>query len=458
MSADKQLNNLIEFRQAAYQHMNQAHDALFELSDALMVTPSVPSLAHLALSPLFRRKWPSVYEALQDGKPDREELLRLYATHVQSSEYPTLSQPRVLLAGDHTAWPRPSARTLAQRTYQHQPTQIPGIGNRPVTAGHGYSTLAWVPQDRGSWALPLLHERIAAQENALDKACSQLSRSVGCLPDGLEAVAMYDSQYGCAPFVQATATVKCDKLLRLRPNLRLFEAPPPYKGRGPRPKHGAPFKLKDPSTWGVTDEVLWTDDRAMGWVLVQMWSKLHFRASPAQAMTLIRISRPGARGSRRDPKAQWLAWVGFDGKDPPPLQEWWKLYGRRFALDHWYRFAKQRLHWTKPQLSTAQQCEVWSDLMPMVMWELWLAKGVVVDCPLPWHKPQPLDKQTPGRVCEGMSTLITKIGTPARCPKPRGKSSGWPTGKARRCRERHPVLKKGKKAANTTRASPKNAA
>jgi hypothetical protein len=200
------------------------------------------------------------------------------------------------------------------------------------------------------------------------------------------------------------------------------------------------------------------DDPQQGWVFVQVWHSLHFRASPRELMSVIRISRPGARGTRRDPKAQWLAWVGYEGRKPPPVEEWWKLYGRRFALEHWYRFAKQRLHWTTPQLSTPQQCEVWSELMPLVMWQLWVARGVVADHPLPWQKAQPSGKLTPGRVCAGMGAIIARIGTPAGVPKPRGKSPGWPLGKARQPKERCPVLKKGKKAPQKARASPKKAA
>ena len=30
----------------------------------------------------------------------------------------------------------------------------------------------------------------------------------------------------------------------------------------------------------------------------------------------------------------------------PTLSQLWRLYLRRFAIDHWNRFAKQRLHWT----------------------------------------------------------------------------------------------------------------
>jgi hypothetical protein len=63
----------------------------------------------------------------------------------------------------------------------------------------------------------------------------------------------------------------------------------------------------------------------------------------------------------------------------------WRLYFRRFAIDHWYRFAKQRLHWTLPNLSTPEQCERWSDLLPLMTWQLWLARDFVTDNPLPWQ-------------------------------------------------------------------------
>jgi hypothetical protein len=39
--------------------------------------------------------------------------------------------------------------------------------------------------------------------------------------------------------------------------------------------------------------------------------------------------------------------------------------------------AKQSLHWTVPKLSTPEQCQRWSDLMPLVTWQLWLAKDLV---------------------------------------------------------------------------------
>ena len=69
------------------------------------------------------------------------------------------------------------------------------------------------------------------------------------------------------------------------------------------------------------------------------------------------------------------------------LKDIWSQYARRFGVDHWYRFAKQRLHWTLPNLCTAKQCERWSDLMPLMTWQLWFARDLVEDHHLPGATP-----------------------------------------------------------------------
>ena len=80
--------------------------------------------------------------------------------------------------------------------------------------------------------------------------------------------------------------------------------------------------------------------------------------------------------------------------------------------------------------------------MSMMTWELWLAREVIVDCPLPWQKPQ--IKLTPGRVAQGFGAVIALIGTPTSAPQPRGKSPGWKKGQLRNKRKRYPIVKKGK--------------
>jgi hypothetical protein len=426
MVHEEPFTRFLAFRQAAYESLGLARDALFELCDAVLLTPSAHSFAELSLCPVFRRRWPSVYEALQDGRPDRSALLSLYVAQMPP-------QPRPLLVGDHTSWPRLSAATLRDRTFEHHPTPI--RGNKPITIGQGYSTLVWLPPGEKGWALPLLHERIASADAPLAKAAAQLRQACELLPG--RPLSLWDSEYGCAPFLQATADIPADKLLRIRPNRCLYGPPPPYQGWGRPPVHGKKFKLADPATWPEPTERRSTTDAKWGAVTVQRWNDLHFRDAPKQPMVLLRIHRLEAKATRRDPQDLWVAWVGLP---PPPLEEWWNWYGRRFDIEPWYHLAKSRLHWTLPRLKTPEQSQRWSDLMPLITWQVWLARPMVADTPLPWQKPQA--HPTPYRVLQGMGGLLTPIGTPAVRPKPRGKSPGWPQGRIRPPAERYPVVKK----------------
>ena len=435
-TADRQFTEIRAFRQAAYDCLGPGRAALFDLADAVLVTPAVNSFAELACAPLFRRRWPSLYEALQDGRPDREALLRLYVQHLPRGG-------RLLLAGDHTDWPRLSAPTLRDRKIVHAPTKI--VGNRPITIGYDFSTLSWVPESAGSWALPLLFERISSTQTPHQQGAEQLRRVTQLAQaQDIRIVSLWDSEYGCAPFVNATADIAADKLFRLRPNLCLWGPPPPYAGRGRPACHGPAFKLREALTWGQPASKLELLDPQLGQVKVCVWRCLHFRLAAKQPLVVVRIERMEAAHTLRDPGVLWLGW---HGAEPPALATWWKDYLRRFAVDHWHRFAKQDLHWTLPHLATPEQAEHWSDLMPLLTWQLWLARKAVNDVRLPWQEPQAAGDRTPGRVRQGMAGLLAAIGTPAPPPKPRGKAPGWPAGRVRKRRERFKVVKKALKKA-----------
>ena len=80
--------------------------------------------------------------------------------------------------------------------------------------------------------------------------------------------------------------------------------------------------------------------------------------------------------------------------------------------------------------------------MPILTWQLWLAREIIEDNPLPWQKPQSTEKLTPGRVAQSLPGVLAIIGTPAKPPKPRGKSPGWEQGRKRPQKPRYPVVKK----------------
>lgn len=412
-----------KFRQEIYQMLGKAKDATFELMDSVMTTRNASCLAEFSLSPLFRRKWSSTYESLQDSRPNRNKLMKRYIEEIPSSRY-------VLLGIDHTAWGRRGAKTLKDRTYEHQASS-----NNSVTVGQGYSTIAWLPEKSGSWALPLRHERLTSYEKPISKAAWQLNQATRYIKQ--KVLVVLDSEYGNGSWINQTGSIPVSKLMRIRSNCCLWSKPDSYSGRGRPKKHDKKFKVNDSHTWWSADETVEIEDLKLGKLKVSRWDNLHFRSSASHEMSLIQVQRLDDKGYAKKRRPLWLVWVGEQFLE---LKDIWSQYARRFGVDHWYRFTKQRLHWTLPNLSTAKQCERWSDLMPLMTWQLWLAKGLVEEHHLPWQSPQ--KKITPGRVAQSILALLIEMGSPATSPKTRGKSPGWKKGEKRRKRKTYPIAKK----------------
>jgi hypothetical protein len=83
---------LLDFRKGVYQLLGPAKDATFELMDAVLLTRHVYSFAELSLCPVFRRQWPSLYEAIDDSRPQSQRLMRLYINHIPTHQ-PSLLFP-----------------------------------------------------------------------------------------------------------------------------------------------------------------------------------------------------------------------------------------------------------------------------------------------------------------------------------------------------------------------------
>lgn len=353
------------------------------------------------------------------------------------------SDERVFLAGDTTVWTRPDAATLKERTFERS-------NGGHIELGQSYSSIAWIPETEGSWALPLRHERVSSFETPVSKGAFQLKQVCRQLP--VRPVVAYDRAYGNAPFVNATATVAADLLIRLPNNRCVWGTPPPYAGRGAPRKHGEKFKFNAPDSWPIPQDVIEVDDPKVGRVRVSRWSQYHFRGAHQREMDIIRVEVIAPKGRRCKFKPLWLAWVGADC---PNLDTVWLKYLRRFALEHWYRLSKQRLYWTLPQFTNQRAIDAWSLLVILMSWQLWLARDECPDTPLPWQSAQ--DSLSPGRVAQAFGVILAAIGTPAQAPKPRGKAPGWTKGKARSAKARYPSVKKRAAKRKKSEISPKAA-
>ena len=73
--------------------------------------------------------------------------------------------------------------------------------------------------------------------------------------------------------------------------------------------------------------------------------------------------------------------------------------------------------------------------------QLRLARPCVEDLRLPWERRYDTGRLTPVRVRRVVSVLLPKLGTPAKPPKPCGRSPGRPKGRLSGRARRYPAIK-----------------
>src|SRR3712207_1902060 len=116
---------------------------------------------------------------------------------------------------------------------------------------------------------------------------------------------------------------------------------------------------------------------------------------------------------------------------------------RRFDLEHTFRFLKQALGWTTPRVRHPAQADRWTWLVVAAFTQLRLARAGVEDRRLPWERRYDTGRLlTPIRVHRVVWALLAQLGTPAKPPKPRGRSPGRPKGRLSGRAKRYRALEK----------------
>ena len=151
------LNTLNEFRHGMYSCFDRAGDALFNLVDALSSEAGAHSFPELSLSPFFERKWASLYEALEDGRIDAEQLRQMF---VQFAPLPAAGQ-NVYLGIDTSNLYRPEAETSADRTLVPI-TNLPK-GHHAACPGLVMSHVVLLPAEAGQGTFVLDTARVTSK-------------------------------------------------------------------------------------------------------------------------------------------------------------------------------------------------------------------------------------------------------------------------------------------------------
>jgi hypothetical protein len=450
------------FRAELHACVPRRADALFELGDALLCTPAVPSPPHLSLEPVCRRGWGSAYAALAHGRIDAERLRDLLAGCLPDAD-------PLVFAVDVTTWPRCDAECSPERGYYYHPSRH--SAGQPIVAGWAYQWIAQLSFDRDSWTAPVDARRLHPLDDADQTAAAQLRALLVRLPaDGPVPLVVFDAGYDSAQLTLNLAEARVAVLVRLRADRCFYADPPPRPpGSTGRPRrHGAKFNCADATTWPAPTATHVVVDDQYGTVTVHAWAGLHPKQQrhpghgsggprPVVRGTIIRVAVGRVPARTRPPKVLWLWWAGPAGY-ALDLELAWRAYVRRFDLEHTIRFCKQTLGWTIPRPRHPEQADRWTWLVLASYTQLRLARELACDQRLPWQRPRPQPRLSPYRVRRGFPRLLCALGSPATTPKPCGRSPGRPRGRCSGPAVRYPAIKKPatkprKKPSTTARAA-----
>jgi hypothetical protein len=432
-----------------------------DLLDALCSQTRASSVVELSLQNCFQRSYSAIFKAMDEYRPGDDDLSRLAKSSLPAPQ----QYPFWLLGVDVTSQPRPYARTLAERGFVYEPTVI--WGNKPITIGHQYSTVALLPEKDAEqpvpWVVPLSCQRVKLEESKALVGAEQIGELLGNakLPFHKQlTVEVGDSDYSQPAYLVANREHEhLVSVIRCRGNRTFYR----QKYRSAAETGGAPghygtiFKLKEPTTWHEPDEetqMPFTTRRGRQLqVTIQAWHNMLMRGKnkPKRIrmykypFTLVRIALLDEDGKPRFKHPIWLLVVG-PRRLELSLEHAYQAYTQRSDLEHFFRFGKQKLLMTNYQTPDLEREERWWHLVHLAYLQLWVAHKTAVCLPRPWERNLPLYKTgliSPTLVQRDFHRLISQFGTPANIPKPRGKSPGRKKGFLLQPRQPHKVLKKG---------------
>lgn len=354
-----------------------------------------------------------------------------------------------LYALDATSNPRIHAHTLDDRSYVHQANQI----GAPVTIGVEASVLTYIPEhsaEEANWVLPVSLERISTSTTACEVAKTQLQLLAEFTPAcSLLNVIVVDCAYGgLTPYSKDQVVIA-----RGRTN-RQGKRPVKHdhiesKRRG-RPRKYEPEIIRfiediPPGTEGGSDEECVYEDITRGVdVLSNRWNDVYIEGhSEPVDVVKIEIFSKGATQTLSPPLLLILS--GKRRREISSIDAY-ESYRRRFDIEHFFRFIKQKLLFGAFQTPDLDHQISWWWFSCMSYWLLYHVRHIGQGSTRAWHKKQDtITPAGPGKVKRLFATKIFPVlGSPSLPPIRSKKSRGRAPGTCFLKRERKKVVKKQK--------------
>ncbi len=488
------MQNIISFCQKLRTDLfDKATDIQLALGLALAGNENAQSPTELSLSPIFNYHYSNVSKAIHSLCPDELEYQEATAKG-ETVAYQTISdvekqfrkivfQPNFtpplyndkyhLLNIDTTSSVRQYSPCLEDKTYVYNVSN--GVaGNKPVNIGHTISTIGIVDNDPNTnWNPPISMQRIPSDQNTAKFSAKQLEVILQDkeLPFFSQlSVTAADSHY-CNPYFVGNLYQHENlvQIVRIAANRNVYK---PYQGEqnegaGPKKRYGEKYNLSN-----LTD-ILTADNTA----------KLDFKTNKGRECIVVLKQYDNFIVKGKNDMPMWdkpfnlikveiydkhsgvlifnrPMWLTVWGKSANKMTtvECYQCFRKRFDIEHFFRFGKQKLLLNGFQSVDIQHVENWLTHVMIAYWLLYVSRFDGQNIVRPWEKYAQKNKKidngdkspdeniakSPSRTQRALNSIILGFANKELVPKPRNNSNGRQKGEVQTKKERSKTIKKSK--------------
>lgn len=404
-----------EFRQSIHSSLSYWSYASFELIESLSSYGHMSKkVTGLSLSPCFQRQYSAITKVIHHfdlGKRFQSQGHRfdewegVYYQSVASLMPARFYDRYYVLGSDVTPAEKVFSDCHSDRQFVYQPSK--GKHQRPIAIGHKSSCLAIFSNEK-RWLIPLSMRRVGSKQSENEVGLEQLRAVLKDANLGLSntpCIHLGDSTYSNVAYLYHSSQItNLITLSRLRGNRTLYLQPERVPGKKGTPrKYGDPFNLKKPETWPEPHAQLkWEIEQIKGnrqfveaiefrEVIMRRKYKLPMNEIPLRVIGFQIVDQQGK------PRLDRRLWVVIAGKQRNELsiEQIFTLYRKRFDLEHFFRFCKQKLLLNDFQSPRVDHLENWWQIVSIAWTLLFAARNLAQVMPNPWERYLPIFNPDP---------------------------------------------------------------
>ena len=390
---------------------------------ALASSSQIESVVGLSESPLYRRKFSSIYETLSEVEWDVATLLKAELELFKES-CETLAGYEIY-SGDSTFIKRNEAKTLASRVMKR-------LSNGELAYGHETYWTTRLSNQQSSWSGIALVERMAEADTVTSMAAKQMKQLA--TQHDHKKVFVFDAGHGLDLLQAQRECQNTEVILRVKSH-QVFYYPPNYKGRGRPPKVGERFKLSDVSKEADSQHTISFKNKSLR---ISTWTGLQTAQFMDIPLKMLRFEFLDSTGKPLFDKPIWLVTTAIT-LEPETIA---RAYLWRASHELTFRFMKQHLGLTKNNSPELKACDAWFQLVALAMNSLLAMRGDLLILAKPWY-PQPITQSVSQRQAQKQAlTFFLKLPDITQPPQLAGKALGRPLGYLPPPRTRYEVIRK----------------